>query len=79
MASHMHQCTSKEEYDLMQARHERERIYLKPLYKRMNSSLRTAKTNLEKILPIEEEYNTFQNDAMREVLNTITNYLEQWT
>jgi hypothetical protein len=71
--------SSKEDWDRTQARHEREIIYLTPLYKKMEAGLRAAKTNLEKILPIEEEYNTFQNDAMREVLNTITLYLEQWT
>jgi hypothetical protein len=70
---------SKEDWDRTQARHAREEVYLKPLYKKMEAGLRAAKINLEKILPIEEEYNTFQNDAMREVLNTITNYLEQWT
>jgi hypothetical protein len=70
--------TSKKDFDETQARHAAELVTLTKLHKDMKRGLATSKSALEAILAIEEEYNTFENDAMREVLRSIEKFTEEW-
>lgn len=48
------------------------------LYPMKKRFLKSSLTTLRRILAIEGEYNTFQNDAMREVIEAIEGYLEEY-
>lgn len=71
-------CTSKEDFDQRQTRHAAEVIILTKLHKDMKRGLATSISALKAILAIEEEYDTFENDAMREVLYSIEKFTEEW-
>lgn len=55
-----------------------ENVFLKKKYKALTYGLYMTRSALRDILSIEGKYNTFQNDAMRRVLETVEKYFEEW-